>query len=102
MASEFFPDDYVTLYNLGSALHKQGDEVAAIVEYDRAIALAPNEPTFHFALGISYERLARRAEAAAAYGRYLDLVPQAPNATQVAAKILVLTTGVAAGPQGGA
>ena len=45
------------------------------------------------ALGISYERLERRAEAAAAYGEYLRLAPDAPDAASVQERIALLTAG---------
>ena len=80
-------DDYVIHYNLGMALHKLGDEEAAVVAYRRAIELAPGEPSFRVALGISYERLNKPAEAATAYEEYLQMAPAAPDAAKVRAQI---------------
>lgn len=91
-AQQLFPDDYATAFNLAQTLHRKGDETAAVQQYLRAIELDPSDPTFRLALGISYERLERRADAAAAYGEYLRLSPNAPDAEKVRARIAQLTT----------
>ena len=72
-------------------MHRQGDEEAAVAEYRRAIELAPLEPSFSLALGISYERLKRPFDAADAYRHYLEMAPSAPDADRVKAKIAALT-----------
>jgi Flp pilus assembly protein TadD len=90
-ALELFPDDFATHYNLGIALHRQGDEEAAVAEYRRAIELGPLEPSFHLALGISHERLKRPLDAADAYRQYLTMAPTAQDAEKVKAKIAALT-----------
>ena len=51
----------------------------------------PSDASFRLAIGISYERLDRRADAAAAYGEYLRLLPAAPDADRVRARIAQLT-----------
>jgi tetratricopeptide (TPR) repeat protein len=89
VAHGLFPNDYVTEFNLGLAHHKQGDEAAA-VEACRAIALEPNDASFHLALGISLEKLPQPSEAAAAYSKYLELSPEAPDAEKVLARIAQL------------
>ena len=86
------PDDYATIFNIGQALHLKGDEPAAVDEYLKAIALNPEDGSFRLALGTSLEKLQKRAEAAAAYGEYLRLSPQAPDAEKVKARIAQLTT----------
>jgi tetratricopeptide (TPR) repeat protein len=91
-AQGLFPDDYATSFNLAQALHRKGAEESAVQEYLRAIALNPSDATFRLALGISYEQLQKRAEAAAAYGEYLRLLPSAPDAEQVRARISMLTS----------
>jgi predicted TPR repeat methyltransferase len=96
-AQQLFPDDYVTAFNLGLALHKSGDEAAAVGEYQKAINLQPEDASFRKALGVSYERLQKRADAAAAYEEYLRLSPAAADADTVRARITELT-----GPSGGA
>ena len=86
-ASEVFPDDYVTSFNLGLALHQLGQENAAVQSFQKAISLAPGEPSFHLSLGISYERLQKPAEAVQAYEDYLAMAPTAPDAPQVKSRI---------------
>ena len=89
---QLLPDDYATLFNLAQTLHAKGDEPAAVREYLKAIALNPNDGSFRLALGISFEKMQKRAEAAAAYGEYLRLSPQAPDAEKVRSRISQLTT----------
>lgn len=96
-AQQLFPDDYVTTFNLGLALHKQGDDAAAVEEYRKAIALDPSDASFRMALASSYERLQNKAEAAAAYGEYLRLAPDAPDADKVRARIAQLAPAAAQG-----
>jgi tetratricopeptide (TPR) repeat protein len=90
-AQQIFPDDYATAFNLAQTFHRKGDESSAVEQYLRAIELDPADATFRLALGISYERLQKRPEAAAAYGEYLRLLPTAPDAEQIRARISLLT-----------
>jgi tetratricopeptide (TPR) repeat protein len=90
-AQQLFPDDYATAFNLGQALHRNGDETAAVEQYKRAIGLDPSDPTFRLALAISYERLEKGPDAAAAYAEYLRLAPDAADAEKVRARIALLT-----------
>ena len=54
-AVRLFPADYATQCNLALALYKKGDAAAAVPEFEKAIALAPNEASFHLSLGMTYE-----------------------------------------------
>jgi Flp pilus assembly protein TadD len=81
----------VTTFNLALSLHKKGDEAGAIEQYQKAINLQPDDASFRKALGISYERLQKPSEAAAAYQEYLRLSPAAPDADKVRARIAELT-----------
>jgi Flp pilus assembly protein TadD len=92
IVQQLLPDDYATIFNLGQTLHLKGDENGAVQEYLKAIALNPDDGSFRLALGISLEKLQKRAEAAAAYGEYLRLSPQAADAEKVKARIAQLTT----------
>lgn len=89
-AQQLFPDDYVTTFNLALALHKKGDETGAVEQYLHAIELQPDDASFRKALGVSYERLEKGREAAAAYHEYLRLSPSAPDADKVRARIAQL------------
>ena len=90
-AQRLFPQDYVTTFNLALTLHKKGDEAAAVEEYQKAVAFQPEDASFRMALAISYERLQKPKEAAAAYGEYLRLSPSAPDADKVRARIAQLS-----------
>jgi Flp pilus assembly protein TadD len=89
-ARTLFPDDYVTQFNLGMALHKFGDEEAAVFEFRKGAELAPSEPSFQMALGISYEQLNRPEDAIKAYEQYVALSPSGPEADKVKARIEAL------------
>lgn len=91
-AQGLFPNDYATTFNLGQALHRSGDERGAVAEYRKAIELSPADASFHLALGTSLERLQEPRQAADAYGEYLRLAPAAPEAEQVRARIVALTS----------
>jgi tetratricopeptide (TPR) repeat protein len=90
-AQQLYPDDYVTTFNLALSLHKKGDEGAAVEEYRKAIALNPHEASYQMAIGISYEALNNTKDAAAAYGEYLRLAPNAADAEKVRERIARLT-----------
>lgn len=90
-AQQLFPDDYATAFNLGQALHRKGSEAEAVDAYRRAIELDPSDASFRLALGTSLERLDKRADAAAAFSEYLRLLPDAPDADKVRARIAQLT-----------
>jgi Flp pilus assembly protein TadD len=62
-----------------------------VEEYRKAIALAPTDASFQFALALSYERLRRSAEAIAAYEEYLRLAPSAGDAERIRARIAELS-----------
>ena len=81
----------MTTFNLALALHKRGDEAAAVEQYQKAITLQPEDASFRKALAISFERLQKPAEAAFAYQEYLRLSPDAADADKVRARITELT-----------
>jgi Flp pilus assembly protein TadD len=87
VASDLFPSDYPTQYNLAMALHKKGDDRAAIPEFEKAIGLAPGEPSFHLSLGISLEQVGRTTEAAREYRIFLEMHPTAPEAAPLKAHL---------------
>lgn len=90
-AATLFPDDYVTLYNLGRALQQTGDHARAAETLERAIALQPDDPSFQLTVAGSYEKLGRTEDAAAAYRRYLEQIPESPDAPAIQARIARLT-----------
>ena len=92
-AAGIFPDDYATQYNLALAMHKKGDDEAAIPEFRKAIAMAPREPSFHLSLGISLEKTGKPADAQREYQQYLDMAPWAPEAEKLKAHLKALAAG---------
>lgn len=74
-------------YERGSALHKRGDDAAAVGEFEDAIRLQANEAVFHLALGRSLETIGRNDDARSEYERYLSLAPDAPDAAAVRAHL---------------
>jgi tetratricopeptide (TPR) repeat protein len=86
-ADELFPDDCVTLFNLGLALQDASEHGEANALLRRAATLAPEEPGVHFALGLGEERLGRGQDAVGHYRRYLALAPAAGDAAAVQARI---------------
>jgi len=73
-----------------------------VEEYQKAIALSPEDPTFRLALAISYEKLGQSPEAVGAYQEYLRLAPQAADADKVKARIALLQKSKDGGGPGGA
>jgi tetratricopeptide (TPR) repeat protein len=61
------------------------DYAAAIEEFQRARALAPDWPEVYYNLGLVQEKAGRYRDAAASLRRYLQLAPGAPDATAVRA-----------------
>lgn len=82
--------DLTPIIELAMALHKAGQEEPAVAAFQKAIELAPEEPTFRLSLGISFEALKRPVDAARAYEEYLQLSPTAPDAAKVKTRIEVL------------
>jgi Flp pilus assembly protein TadD len=88
-ARNLFPDDYVTHFNLGMALHKLGTRKLRLRVSQRRGACT-SEPSFHLSLGISYEQMNLIDQAAKSYEQYLALAPSAPDADKVKARIELL------------
>jgi Flp pilus assembly protein TadD len=80
------------------ALHQKGDERGAITEFQKAISLAPGEPSFHLSLGMSLERVGRIADAVKEYKTYLEMEPSAPDAAKLKAHVEALAAGRASRP----
>lgn len=59
----------------GTASQKAGDQAAAERSFRRGLALAPDDPALHAALGSSLLQTGRPADAATEYRRALDLSP---------------------------
>lgn len=92
-AGELSTDDPMIPYNLGVALHRRGSDGGAITEYKRAVALQPSEAGTQLGLAVSYDRLGQVVEATKAYQEYLRLLPEAPGADKIRARIATLGEG---------
>jgi Flp pilus assembly protein TadD len=67
-------------YNLGNALLASGRGLEAIVQYEKALHLKPDDAQAHNNVGIILEQLGRLPEAVAHYGRALQINPRFPEA----------------------
>jgi len=92
-AARLSGDDANAQYNFGLALHRRGDEHDAIAMFHKAIALAPDEATFHLALAAALENVARVAEAVGEYTAFVTAHPNAAEADRVRSRIDALSAG---------
>jgi len=60
------------------------DTKAAEAAFASALKLDPTLPAAHRGMGMVFVLLGRNAEAKAAYSRYLELAPDAPDKEQIA------------------
>jgi Flp pilus assembly protein TadD len=86
-ADRLFPNDHVTLFNLGLALRKVGRHEAAAGVLERVVAQETSDATLYLPLGESYESLDRPADAIRVYQRYLEVAPAGGDAPAVRARI---------------
>lgn len=67
-------------YNLGVFLAQKKDFVRAVNEFERAVALFPNDASAHFNLAKIYaDQLDEKEKAVAHFQQYLQLEPNAPD-----------------------
>jgi predicted aspartyl protease len=64
-----------------AAMNRLGE---AMVEAQEALRLNPREPEFHYTVGSIYERMHRFDEAAAAFGNYVNLLPNRDRSEKAA------------------
>jgi len=82
-------------YKRGADLYRAGRYSAAIAEFQAADKLKPS-PALHYNMGQAWEKLGDLPAALAAYARYLQLDPRAPNREAVERTVLGLEAKVAA------
>jgi regulator of sirC expression with transglutaminase-like and TPR domain len=87
VAAQIFPEDHVTLHNLGRALQRVGQHAEAVASLERAVALDPSQHAYLLPLAASYEQLSRLPDAVQAYRAFLDREPQAHDAPLIRARI---------------
>ncbi len=90
IASQLFPDDHATQYNLGLALMKVKEYVGAATAIERAVAAAPEETGFLITLGTAYVGAEQPERARATFVKFLELAPDDPEATKVKALLQAL------------
>jgi tetratricopeptide (TPR) repeat protein len=77
---------------LGWAYYHQGLTTRAIAAFERALALAPNNPTYHYHQGLAYLKAGDTPRGRAALERSVELKPDAPSAAD-ARRVLAETLG---------
>ncbi|MEI8349278.1 MAG: tetratricopeptide repeat protein [Candidatus Omnitrophota bacterium] len=91
---ESYRKDAIALhYNMGVILQGQAQWEAAIGEYQKVVALKPNDADAHFNLALIYDTIQNeRAKANEHYRKYLDIKPDAPDAAKVKERMTHLNT----------
>jgi Flp pilus assembly protein TadD len=69
------------LDTLGWAYYKQGTSGRAISSFERALALAPENATYHYHLGLAYLKAGDVPRARTALVRTLELKPDSQTST---------------------
>jgi tetratricopeptide (TPR) repeat protein len=73
---EYLPEEAALWSNRGNVRLSQNQPLAALADYDRAVALAPNQPDPYLNRGAALERLERWSDAIADYSQVLNINPQ--------------------------
>ena len=66
---------------LGWAYYKQGLATRALSSFERAVAMAPNNPTYHYHLGLAYLKIGDLRRGRAALARAIELKPDSQTIT---------------------
>ena len=74
------------------ALHKKGEDAAAISEFEKATTLAPGEASGQLSLAICLEKTGRISEALRSYRRFLEIEPGSPDAEKLKAYVETLAS----------
>ena len=90
-AQQITPNDPGLALELAKALNGKGDYAAAVGEFQKVIGADPGNAAVRISLAESYEALNQPQQAAAAYGEYLKLAPNGPDADRARSKIVRLT-----------
>jgi tetratricopeptide (TPR) repeat protein len=80
------PDNAFAEFVVGTALSDAGDDVRASERYQRAIALYPGDPMFHYCYALSLGRLGNLDKAIAEFQEALRLRPQWATAHEMLAR----------------
>ncbi|WP_242052201.1 tetratricopeptide repeat protein [Phormidium sp. FACHB-1136] len=72
---EYLPNEAALWSNRGNVRLSQNQPLAALADYDQAVALAPDQPDPYLNRGAALERLERWNDAMADYSRVLEINP---------------------------
>jgi len=75
MNPEFVP----ALIDMGGVVAERGDHAAALVQFKKAEALEPGNPSIHYNLSMVYDLMGKKEEAAGAMQRFQELEAKAPQ-----------------------
>lgn len=84
------PDNSFAEFVVGTALSDAGDDVHASERYERAIALYPKDPMFHYRYALSLGRLGNIDKAIAEFQEALRLRPEWATAHEMLARAYLL------------
>jgi tetratricopeptide (TPR) repeat protein len=85
------PAQPLVLANLAVLRYRERDLEGALQTLDQAVVLAPENPGLYRNRAVALEELGRPDDAARDLGRYLELVPHAPDRAPVEEKIAALS-----------
>ena len=86
-AAQIFPDDHVTLFNLGRPFRNWGSMPRPSPRWNAPSRSTRARPSCLLTLAASYEQLSRLPDAVQAYRDFLDREPRAPEASVIRARI---------------
>ncbi|MDP6704077.1 MAG: tetratricopeptide repeat protein, partial [archaeon] len=76
-----------TLFQLGRLYYNEGRTADAVVRFEQALELAPNNSNVWYSLGVAFEDMDRTSEAISAFTRVLELNP---GSTEVQERLQLL------------
>ena len=79
--------DGETAYRIGLQQFARGDTSGALASLRTSLASNPNYPPTWRGLGLVFEKLGERDQARAAFKRYLQLAPGAPDGEQIRGRL---------------
>jgi hypothetical protein len=87
-------EEVITHINLGTSLEKKGNNVDAIVEFEKAAKLKPDHPLVLINLGQAYQMAGKNAEALKEYKKYITLYPKGEHCQLISRMLQVMQSQV--------
>ncbi|HEX2937926.1 MAG TPA: tetratricopeptide repeat protein, partial [Ruminiclostridium sp.] len=69
------PQQYNKLITIADGAMRKGDYQVAVINYEKALKLYPNEPTIHNNLGVAYSQINDLKNAEMHYKKAIQLAP---------------------------